>query len=158
MDAQQRAMLESPRVQEGLSELSRELNLSAAEVQKRAQKALQGMWSTRTPLVDGAMNQFSNFVTQNYALQVSTEALEHLRELDRNHALMFLFSHRSYMDTLLLNSATQESQISPLYNLAGANLNFWPFGAFIRRAGGLFIRRGGKKAPVYRFMLRAYID
>jgi glycerol-3-phosphate O-acyltransferase len=56
-----------------------------------------------------------------------------------------------------LEQAAQEVGISPAYVLGGDNLDFWPIGPILRRAGVLYIRRSTKDAPVYRFALRSYL-
>ena len=51
------------------------------------------------------------------------------------------------------------SEPCPLHvkvTFGGANLNFFPMGAWAKRTGTIFIRRQTKDIPVYRFVLRAY--
>lgn len=158
MDEKQRAFLDSDRVRAGLPELSHQTGLKPSEVRVLAEKALQEVWSTHSPVADGVWRRFGQFLTQNYHVQTQPGAFEALRALDREHSLVFLFSHRSYMDTLLLNTAVRDNQISAPHNLAGANLSFWPLGPLVSRAGALYIRRESKDAPVYRFILRAYMS
>jgi glycerol-3-phosphate O-acyltransferase len=56
-----------------------------------------------------------------------------------------------------LEQVAQEAGIRPAFVLGGDNLDFWPLGPILRRAGVLYIRRATKDDPVYRFALRSYL-
>lgn len=157
MNDAQRAVLDTPRVRQGLSELAERLQITEAEVRKRAEGSLAEMWSTHDRVPSGVFRRFGRLVTRSYLPHGTGEGLKRLRELDDRHSLLFLFSHRSYVDTILIDRVTRESGIAPIHHLAGANLSFWPLGALIRRTGALFIRRDTKDDPVYRYVLRAYL-
>ena len=57
---------------------------------------------------------------------------------------------------MLLPEVIQANRLSPALTFGGANLNFFPMGAWAKRTGTIFIRRQTKDIPVYRFALRAY--
>ena len=101
--------------------------------------------------------RFGRWMRRGYDTLIDEEALAGLRELDRNHSLIFLISHRSYLDEWVLPPALVSSGILPPYGLAGANLNFFPLGTVARHTGMVHIRRSTSDAPVYRLALRAYI-
>ena len=46
----------------------------------------------------------------------------------------------------------------PNHTAGGINMNFFPVGPLVRRSGVFFIRRSFKDDPVYKFVLRHYID
>src|SRR2546423_817041 len=64
-----------------------------------------------------------------------------VRRLNRSHALVFLPSHRSYLDTLVLRPVLHRHGFPPNHVLGGSNLDFWPLGPVARRNGYVFIRR-----------------
>src|SRR5437660_81291 len=82
---------------------------------------------------------------------------DELRRLNRSHALVFLPSHRSYLDTLVLRPVLHRHGFPPNHVLGGSNLDFWPLGPVARRNGYVFIRRSMKDAPVYKAVLREYL-
>lgn len=91
--------------------------------------------------------------TQNY----DPDALERIREAEREYPVVFLSSHRSYIDPFFLRAALHDHGLPPNHVAAGANLNFFPLGPLLRRAGFFFIRRSFKDDEVYKFVLDQYI-
>lgn len=150
-------IIKLPWFQEGLAPLGDELKLDPPALEARAEKALHEMWSSHQPMASAGWARFGRLVTGRYELRSDREGIERALELNRNHALIALFSHRSYLDIWLLREVLSGSDFAPFHGLAGANLNFWPVGAIFRRTGALFIRRETKGDPVYRFVLRAYL-
>jgi glycerol-3-phosphate O-acyltransferase len=51
-----------------------------------------------------------------------------------------------------------ENGSPPSHTAGGINMNFFPVGPLVRRSGVFFIRRTFKDDPVYKFVLRHYID
>ena len=89
-------------------------------------------------------------------VDVDTRGLEQLRELGRNSALVFLPSHRSYADPLVLAQALDAHEFPRNHVVGGGNLSFWPIGPLGKRAGLVFIRRSFGDDPVYKFAVREY--
>ena len=157
MDAATRTLLEKPWFADGLAQLERELSLPGKELRKRAEACLEEMWTTYHPVAAGAWRRFGALLTDRYDLVLNDERLRQINALDGGHSLIFLFSHRSYLDIWLLREAIRRAGIDQALGLAGANLNFFPMGSVLRRTGALFIRRSMKDDAVYRFVLRAYL-
>ena len=76
--------------------------------------------------------------------------------MERNPGI-FLWSHRSNLDTLVLAAAMQELGLPPAHLFAGINMAFGPMGALMRRAGVIFIRRSTSDDPLYKYVLREYV-
>ena len=83
--------------------------------------------------------------------------VERLRAAMQRHPCVFLWSHRSYLDNLVLTVAMQENGLPPAHVFAGINLSFGPMGAILRRAGVIFIRRSTGDDPLYKYVLREYV-
>ena len=79
-----------------------------------------------------------------------------LRELNRTTALVFLPSHRSYSDPLVLADVLDAADFPRNHVLGGNNLAFWPIGPLGKRAGLIFIRRSFGDDPVYKLAVREY--
>ena len=90
-------------------------------------------------------------------VQVDTAGLDWLRALNREHALVFLPSHRSYADPLLLADVLAEHDFPRNHVLGGDNLRFWPIAPLARRAGVVFIRRSFGDDEIYKLALREYL-
>ena len=80
-----------------------------------------------------------------------------LRRLDRSHSLALAFSHRSYLDGMVIPNALAARRFSPTFTFGGANLNLPVIGTIASRTGLIFIRRSTQEIPVYRLALRSYI-
>jgi glycerol-3-phosphate O-acyltransferase len=127
-------------------QIRREVDADIAEM--RAQHSAVPIWIWR---------RLGRRLLRNYELRVDEPSLRRLRELDRTTTLVWLPSHRSYLDTWALPAALDAFGFPPYYVLGGINLDFWPFGDIARRTGLVFIRRTVRDDPVYRFALRQYL-
>src|SRR5438874_2629940 len=81
-----------------------------------------------------------------------------LAALGQRDPLVFLPSHKSNLDSLVLKYALYENGLPPNHTAGGINMNFFPMGAIMRRTGIFFIRRSFKDNDVYKLVLRQYID
>jgi len=63
---------------------------------------------------------------------------EKVRELATTHEIIYVPSHRSHTDYLLLSYSLYHEGLVPPHIAAGINLNFWPVGSVLRRAGAFF--------------------
>ena len=83
--------------------------------------------------------------------------VERLRAAMERQPGIFLWSHRSNLDTLVLAAAMQEKGLPPAHLFAGINMAFGPMGALLRRTGVIFIRRSTGEDPLYRYVLHEYV-
>jgi glycerol-3-phosphate O-acyltransferase len=83
--------------------------------------------------------------------------VERLRAAMQRHPCIFLWSHRSNLDNLVLSAAMQEQGLPPAHVFAGINMAFGPMGAILRRAGVIFIRRSTGDDPLYKYVLKEYV-
>ena len=150
-------LLRAPAFRSQVRDLAERLGRSEEDMLAEAAGALREMSATHNEAVIAQWQRFGRWMRRGYDTLIDEEALAGLRELDRNHSLIFLISHRSYLDEWVLPPALVSSGISPPYGLAGANLNFFPLGTVARRTGIVHIRRSTSDAPAYRLALRAYI-
>jgi glycerol-3-phosphate O-acyltransferase len=128
-----------------------------ADVRREAAAALEEMVASQSRLAIDAWDRFGRWVARAYELDVDTSSLDELRRLNESRTLVFLPSHRSYIDTLVLRPVLQQMGFPPNHVVGGANLDFWPIGPVARRNGYVFIRRSMKGADVYKAVLREYI-
>jgi glycerol-3-phosphate O-acyltransferase len=83
--------------------------------------------------------------------------VERLRTAMERYPGIFLWSHRSNLDSLVLTVAIQELGLPPAHLFAGLNMAFGPMGAIMRRAGVIFLRRSTGDDPLYKYVLREYV-
>ena len=69
---------------------------------------------------------------------------------------MLLFSHRSYLDGVIVPVAMQENRLPPVHTFAGINLSFGFMGPLMRHSGVIFLRRK-LDDPLYKYVLRQFV-
>ncbi|QJY48316.1 glycerol-3-phosphate 1-O-acyltransferase [Pseudonocardia broussonetiae] len=137
--------------------LAERLELPEAEVAAKARTDLEGLVASMSPMaVDLLTGALRPLHARAWDVQVDTAGLERLRELNRHDALVFLPSHRSYADPLLLADVLAEHDFPRNHVLGGENLRFWPVGPVAKRAGVVFIRRSFGDDEIYKLAVREY--
>lgn len=92
-------------------------------------------------------------------LDINLAKLEELRALSKDHLILFLWSHKSHMDSFVFLLSLYENNFRPVPLIfAGVNMNFLGFGALARRVGAIFLRRSFADDPIYKLVFRRYID
>ncbi|TFV59692.1 glycerol-3-phosphate 1-O-acyltransferase [Mycobacterium sp. PS03-16] len=82
--------------------------------------------------------------------------VESMRRNLENHPAVLLFSHRSYLDGVIVPVAMQENRLPPVHTFAGINLSFGFMGPLMRHSGVIFLRRK-LDDPVYKYVLRQFV-
>jgi glycerol-3-phosphate O-acyltransferase len=147
-----------PKFQRSAGQLAAELGRPVADVRAQLRSCLDEMDTQQTRLaIDIFYGQLGGLTTRAFDVDFDTTRLEELRELNRRHALVFLPTHKSYVDPVLLGRTLQRHGFPTNHAMGGANLDFWPLGPIARRAGVVYIRRSFRDDPVYKLALRSYI-
>ena len=82
--------------------------------------------------------------------------VESMRRALETHPAVLLFSHRSYLDGVIVPVAMRENRLPPVYTFAGINLSFGFMGPLMRRSGVIFIRRKIDD-PLYKYVLKEFV-
>jgi glycerol-3-phosphate O-acyltransferase len=146
-----------PEFQSGLDRLAAETERSRSELEGEARAALAEMVAVQSELALGAVDRLGRFALRATDIEVDSDALDALRSQNRSHALVFLPSHKSYLDPFILRGALGAAGLPRNHILGGINVSFWPMGPVLRRSGIVFIRRTIKDDAVYKLTLRAYL-
>ncbi|WP_165824929.1 1-acyl-sn-glycerol-3-phosphate acyltransferase [Mycolicibacter senuensis] len=154
---QAEALLNSDEFLRAAAQLAARLGRDVADVRAEAAGYVHEMAATHVPFVVRAWQVWSAWMLRGFRVVVDDDDLAELRELHRDHALIFLISHRSYLDQFSFPLRLTQAGISPTFGLAGANLNFFPLGMLARRNGFIPLRRATADIPVYRLALRALV-
>ncbi|HXJ37413.1 MAG TPA: glycerol-3-phosphate 1-O-acyltransferase [Candidatus Eisenbacteria bacterium] len=154
------AILARPAFQGGVARLAQELGRPPADVLKEATSDLREIAATHSPYVIDLTAQLIRVLySRGYsAIQYDREALARIYQLAQRHPVVFLPSHKSNLDHLVLQYALHENGHPPNHTAGGINMNFFPVGPLVRRSGVFFIRRTFKDDAVYKFVLRHYVD
>lgn len=90
-------------------------------------------------------------------IEVNLSELAVVREWARKAPVIYVPSHKSHIDYLVLNYILYENHMHIPRIAAGNNLAFWPMGHIFRKSGVFFIRRSFKGAKLYSKVFSKYI-
>ncbi|MCH2158719.1 MAG: glycerol-3-phosphate 1-O-acyltransferase PlsB [Oleiphilaceae bacterium] len=83
--------------------------------------------------------------------------VEAVKEVTKDHAVVYVPCHRSHIDYLLLSSLLFREGIMVPHIAAGINLNLPVVGSILRRGGAFFMRRSFKGNKLYAAVFAEYI-
>src|SRR5207245_3599065 len=145
----------------GIARLARELGRPEASVAYSASRYLREIAAGHSAyVIDLVAHLIRYMYTRGYgeALHYDRTQLEAIYLLAQRYPVVFLPSHKSNLDHLVLQYALHENGHPPNHTAGGINMNFFPVGPLVRRSGVFFIRRSFKDNAVYKHVLRQYID
>lgn len=90
-------------------------------------------------------------------INVDMNSLARVREWASRGNLIYVPSHKSHIDYLVLNYVLHDYHMHTPRIAAGKNLAFWPVGHIFRKCGAFFIRRSFKNAKLYLEVFNRYI-
>jgi len=88
---------------------------------------------------------------------VTVHHLDSLKKIAPGHEVIYVPSHRSHIDYLLLSYLLYQNGIVPPHIAAGVNLNLPLVGPVLRRGGAFFLRRSFKSNPLYSAVFSEYV-
>lgn len=109
-----------------------------------------------SPVVRSASFLLTHVWNRIYA-GVLVHHLDKLKDAAPGHEVIYVPSHRSHMDYLLLSYLLYERGIVPPHIVAGINLNLPVVGTLLRKGGAFFIRRSIKGNALYSAVLSEYV-
>jgi glycerol-3-phosphate O-acyltransferase len=154
------ALIDSPTFTAGVARLAQDRGTSYEAMAMRTRRYVKEIAATHSPyLIDLVTGAIRWLVQKSYrALDYDEEELAALYQISQNHPLVFLPSHKSNFDHLVLQYVLYQNGLPPNHTAGGINMNFFPVGPVLRRSGVFFIRREFRDNEPYKFVLRRYVD
>ncbi len=90
-------------------------------------------------------------------IEYDIEAIKKIREESKHGPVIFVPSHKSHMDYLIISSIFYREKMIPPHILSGSNLTFFPMGIIFRKSGAFFMRRSFKGKELYATVFKQYI-
>ncbi len=145
--------------QQGVAHLALEHGEKLERMQRRTWRYLKEMAATHSPYVIDVISGITGWlISRAYrGLDYSAADLRTVYDAATDKPLVFLPSHKSNFDHLVLQYVLYENEYPPNHTAGGINMNFFPIGPFLRRTGIFFIRREFKDNAPYKFVLRQYL-
>jgi len=131
------------------------------EVRAEATRDLAEMRAVRNPVAVRLFAALGRFVYRrgyHHHPVFDLDEIKRVRAESQNRSIVFLVTHKTYLDFFVLFDFLYRQGISIPYIFGGLNMNFAGFGGLARRAGGIFIRRTFGDDEIYKAVLRRYIE
>ncbi len=146
--------------QAGLADIAETENIPWERITKRAGHLLREIAAKPTTVgIDLMAGLIRVLYRQGYGrIEYDRHALTRTYAAAEDTPLIFLPSHKSQLDRLVMQYVLWENDLPPSHTAGGINLDFWPVGPLVRRTGVFFIRRSFKDDPTYKYVLRSYLD
>jgi glycerol-3-phosphate O-acyltransferase len=151
-------LLNSPRVRSEILAESRRGKLSEAQANEKARKYAEEIAANYSATTVRFLERLLELIWNRIFRGVQVFGLERLRQWAQGHEIIYLPSHRSHADYLLLSYVLYRAGLVPPHIAAGVNLNFWPAGPILRRGGAFYMRRSFGSDRLYAAVFRAYVD
>ena len=90
-------------------------------------------------------------------IEFEPDELAMVREQARKGSVVYIPSHKSHIDYLVLNYVLFHYHMHVPRIAAGKNLAFWPMGNIFRKSGAFFIRRTFRGARLYATVFKRYV-
>ncbi|MBW2204059.1 MAG: 1-acyl-sn-glycerol-3-phosphate acyltransferase [Deltaproteobacteria bacterium] len=152
-------MLKDPAVIQTIENRSSRNNIKLKQVRKEASKYFDEIAAD----YNIAYVQFAAIVLTwlwkrlFQGIDVKLDELAKVRECSRKGPVVYVPSHKSHIDYLVLNHILYQHHMHIPRTAAGKNLGFWPVGPFFRKTGAFFIRRTFKGATLYAAVFVRYM-
>lgn len=148
----------SARFRERIELLAKDDPRPVEELLAEGESCLRELATVQSPLGIDAYRRFMKPMHANaWTVEIDRAGLEPLRELNKQTALVFLPTHRSYVDPLVLQEALHLADLPRNHVLGGDNMSWWPLGAIGKRAGIVWIRRNFGSDRVYKLAVREFL-
>jgi glycerol-3-phosphate O-acyltransferase len=141
----------------GIRRLAEQTGRRPQDIAELGWTYLQEMAAAHSRLAIDMFERFGRMLMRAYTVEVDETKLEALRALNRNHTLVFLPNHRSYLDPFVIRSTLLTHSFPANHCFAGNNMSWWPMGQWTRRTGNIILRRSIGDDTVYKFVLREYL-
>ncbi|MDH7452169.1 glycerol-3-phosphate 1-O-acyltransferase PlsB [Luteimonas composti] len=150
-------VLSSAQVKEAIADQARRDSSSPEEAWKKAHAMAYEIAADYShPVVRSASFLLTSVWNRIYR-GVLVHHLDSLKAAAPGHEVIYVPSHRSHMDYLLLSYLLYTKGIVPPHIVAGINLNLPVIGPILRRGGAFFIRRSIRGSALYSAVLAEYV-
>lgn len=150
----------NPKFKASIKELAEQEGKAVVAYKPALNEYIKEMVSVPTSFYIDVAAKFNNFVLGlGYEKDIvyDTDELARVRQIVRDHPSILLWTHKTYLDGMVMPKVLYDNDFPVPHMFGGANLGFFGLGTLLRRAGAIFIRRSFQDNPLYKLTLRYYI-
>lgn len=151
-------LIQSPSIVQAIEDEMKAKKISPEKARSEAEKILDEIAADVSHETLRIADRILSWLWNKLYQGINVQYAERVRKLSlEGHEIVYVPSHRSHMDYLLLSYILYHQGLVPPHIAAGINLNFWPAGPIFRRSGAFFIRRTFKGNRLYSTIFREYL-
>ncbi len=151
------SVLNAESVRAAIAATASKENIPYATAWRRAQKLMREIAADYSPpFVRAVSFLLSNFWNKLYD-GIAMHHFDKLRAIAPGHEVVYVPSHRSHADYVLLSYQLHHSGVVVPHVAAGVNLNLPALGPLLRRGGAFFLRRSFKGDALYSVVFKEYM-
>lgn len=147
----------APEVQAAMAREARKKNLPEASVKKLVGKYVSDMSILRSRGLVRLASLLLTWLWQKLYQGIEVEGLAELKAAAAGQKLVYVPSHRSHMDYLLLSWLLYHEGMALPHIASGQNLNLFILGPILRRVGAFFMRRSFQDDFLYKTVFEEYL-
>ncbi|MEL0048808.1 MAG: glycerol-3-phosphate 1-O-acyltransferase PlsB [Gammaproteobacteria bacterium] len=152
----------APRVRNVISQLTTDQPATPADrqrskLERAAYKIAQTIASDMTYRTLRLFRVFLSWFWQRIYSGINVRGLETLAEVNDTHTLVYVPSHRSHIDYLVLSYSLFKAGVMLPHIAAGDNLNLPVVGRLLRQGGAFFMRRSFRDDRLYAAVFEEYL-
>ena len=153
------ALLQTPAVRRACERVAGHRKQSVEQVLGYARKCADEIAADYSSAAINFMERFlGTILWKRVFADIDVRGIERMREWAQSHEIIYMPSHRSHADYLLVSYTLYHAGLVPPHIAAGENLNLFAVGGFLRRCGAFYLRRKFSGDSVYTAVFRAYVE
>lgn len=151
------ALVNSQPVKETIRETAEHEAIPEARARERALKYAHEITSNFSMVTIRFLEVVLGWLWNRLYNGIRVNNIETAQEAARDNAVVYVPSHRSHIDYLLLSFVLYKNGLMPPHIAAGINLNMPVIGPLLRRGGAFFMRRSFRDNPLYSAVFNEYM-
>ncbi len=154
------SLMSNPAFNEAVAGLARESGKPKSELMAEAAGYMTEMVSRPSTFWLDFYAKFNKFclgLGYEEKIVYDQAAVEKMRQVVRDNPAMLLWTHKTYLDGMVVPKVLYDNDFPMPHMFGGANMNFPGLGFLLHRAGAIFIKRSFQDNELYKITLRHYI-
>ena len=152
-------VLQDPFLERRLKKIAESEGRDLMDIKREATLYLDEMAANYNQRMVQLLDLILTWVWRNLydGIEVDETSFMKIRQIAKKHPIIYVPSHKSHIDYLILSYVLYHKNFFPPHIVAGINLNFFPIGPVFRGAGAFFMRRKFRGNKVYSTVFSAYL-
>ena len=150
-------MLAGKTIKDAIEKESKRTRTTIQTVEKRAQAYAREIASHQSYRVIRFFHLVLTWLWHKLYDGIDVNNISEVKVFAQSHEIIYVPSHRSHMDYLLLSYVLYHNGLTPPHIAAGENLNLPIVGSLLRRAGAFFMRRSFHGDLLYKTVFDEYL-